>query len=236
MLLDAIVLAGGRSSRLAGVPKSELVWQGRTLLEHSIQAAARAGSRRVVVVGPDTGCAGPAPAGQGGGVVLVAREDPPFAGPAAAIAAGLAALEGEGSGSDSGGDDAVLVLACDMPLVSEVVDLLVAAAESLAASGGAGRDGHALVDAGGRRQPLAAIYRRASLAEAVQRLRASGRLVGGSMRSIVGGLHLVEVVDSLGVSRDVDTWEAAAQFGIQPKKGRSARGASNEREGAEDER
>ena len=82
MEFDAIILAGGRSSRLGGVPKSGLIYDGATLLERSLRAAGAAG--RTVVVGPDPG---DLPDG-----VLSCREDPPFAGPAAAIAAGLAAL------------------------------------------------------------------------------------------------------------------------------------------------
>ena len=82
MEFDAIILAGGRSSRLGGVPKSGLIYDGATLLERSLRAAGAA--RRTVVVGPD-------PGGLPGGV-LTCREEPPFAGPAAAIAAGLAAL------------------------------------------------------------------------------------------------------------------------------------------------
>ena len=82
MEFDAIILAGGRSSRLGGVPKSGLIYDGATLLERSLRAAGAAG--RTVVVGPDPG---DLPGG-----VLTCREDPPFAGPAAAIAAGLAAL------------------------------------------------------------------------------------------------------------------------------------------------
>ncbi|WP_043436145.1 NTP transferase domain-containing protein, partial [Arthrobacter sp. I3] len=78
MEFDAIILAGGRSSRLGGVPKSGLIYDGATLLERSLRAAGAA--RRTVVVGPD-------PGGLPGGV-LTCREEPPFAGPAAAIAAG----------------------------------------------------------------------------------------------------------------------------------------------------
>ena len=39
MEFDAIILAGGRSSRLGGVPKSGLIYDGATLLERSLQAA-----------------------------------------------------------------------------------------------------------------------------------------------------------------------------------------------------
>ena len=53
MEFDAIILAGGRSSRLGGVPKSGLIYDGATLLERSLSAAGAA--VRTVVVGPDPG-------------------------------------------------------------------------------------------------------------------------------------------------------------------------------------
>jgi CTP:molybdopterin cytidylyltransferase MocA len=97
MLLDAIVLAGGRSSRLFGVPKSALLWRGSTLLQNTVDAVLDAGARRVVVVGPGAsvadGAAGGLADGDGPAArIMFAREDPPFGGPAAAIAAGLSAL------------------------------------------------------------------------------------------------------------------------------------------------
>src|SRR6476661_8075337 len=107
MEFDAIILAGGRSSRLGGVPKAGLIYDGATLLERSLLAAGAAA--RTVVVGPDPGNL---PDG-----VLSCREDPPYAGPAAAIAAGLGALA-VNRASRHGAvvqPPFVLVLACDMP-------------------------------------------------------------------------------------------------------------------------
>ena len=53
MEFDAVILSGGRSSRLGGVPKSGLIYDGATLLERSLQAAG--GAAAAVVVGPDPG-------------------------------------------------------------------------------------------------------------------------------------------------------------------------------------
>ena len=83
MLIDALVLAGGRSSRLNSTPKARLRYRGRTLLENTV--AAVSGLRSIVVVGDATAQELPAE-------VLVTREDPAFGGPAAAIGAGLDAL------------------------------------------------------------------------------------------------------------------------------------------------
>src|SRR5690606_16527706 len=67
------------------------------------------------------------------------REDPPFSGPAAAIAAAVAALEhraGDGGsddgddGGDGGGAEWMLVLAGDLPHADRVVTRLTSAASS----------------------------------------------------------------------------------------------------------
>lgn len=211
MLLDAIVLAGGRSSRLSGVPKSQLPWRGTTLLQNTVDAALDSGARRVVVVGPTDG-----PDAKGSNArnsdarVQFAREDPPFGGPAAAVAAGVRALEYEPSGSAA---DIVLVLACDMPEIGGALAVLI---ESMLVVGhdGAVHDGALMLDASDRRQPLAAVYGRRALARAVDGLRASGSLDGASMRSLTSGLDLLELPDDAGSTRDVDTWGDAAAFGI----------------------
>ncbi|MES2867290.1 MAG: NTP transferase domain-containing protein, partial [Actinomycetota bacterium] len=72
-----IVLGGGRSARLGGVDKSAVEVDGIALIDH-VYAAIR-GCRPVIAVGPD---------GIGRHGVRVVREDPPFGGPAAAVAAG----------------------------------------------------------------------------------------------------------------------------------------------------
>ncbi|MDN4640890.1 NTP transferase domain-containing protein [Agreia sp. PsM10] len=208
MLLDAIVLAGGRSSRLSGVPKAQLLWHGATLLQNTVDAALLGGARRVVVVGPDApvpdapGPDAPVPDAR----IRFTREDPPFGGPAAAIGAGMRAFDE----LEASAADAVLVLACDMPEIARVVTVLV---ESLPL---AGFDGALLVDSSGMRQPLAAVYGRPALADAVEGLRASGTLDGASMRSLIASLDLRELTDAAGATSDVDTWPDAAAFGIDP--------------------
>jgi molybdopterin-guanine dinucleotide biosynthesis protein A len=147
------------------------------------------------------------------GRVLFAREDPPFAGPAAAIAAGLRGLERVTPDAD-----AVLVLACDMPGVAAAVTELLAQLPDLAAvpaSHSAPTQGAILIDSSGRRQPLAAIYSRSALAAAVADLRASGTLDGASMRALTSSLELLERTAPPGSTRDVDTWGDAAEFGIE---------------------
>jgi hypothetical protein len=76
-------------------------------------------------------------------------------------------------------------------------------------------DGVTMLDSSGRRQPLAAVYGRPALAGAIAALRASESLDGASMRSLTSSLALVELADSDESTRDVDTWDDAAAFGIE---------------------
>jgi molybdopterin-guanine dinucleotide biosynthesis protein A len=148
-----------------------------------------AGARRTVVVGPEE-------LSREG--VITVLEDPPLGGPAAGVAAGIEAL-------DPTSDLPVVVLACDVPLAADAVPGLLAA---LADAEGA--DGVQLLDDDGRRQPLLAVYRRAALTGAVERLRADGGAHGASMRRLLGGLATAGVEDTSGAARDGDTWEAVA--------------------------
>ena len=99
---DAIVLAGGRGSRLGGADKAMLELDGETLLARALRAVS--GATRVVVVGDVT-----AP-----GHVVV-QEEPRFSGPAAAIGAGLAEVSAP----------YVLLTACDQPFLADALDLLL---------------------------------------------------------------------------------------------------------------
>lgn len=195
MLIDALILAGGRSTRLDSIPKAALIYRGKTLLENTVSAVSEF---RTVVVGGVA--ADSLPAG-----VLVCREEPPFGGPAAAVGAGLDALEaGTASGSDF-----TIVLACDMPGVADVVPPILRALEGSAA------DGVITVDAERRPQPLAAAYRTARLRLAVERRRRAGSLSGLSMFQLIRELTLVDlpIVDRR--TSDVDTWSDAADWGIE---------------------
>jgi molybdopterin-guanine dinucleotide biosynthesis protein A len=201
MLLDAIVLAGGRSSRLSGAPKAELRYQGQTLLSRSVDAALAAGARRVVVVGgTDDGLPD---------AVLVTREDPPFGGPAAGIAAGAAALAAAESAAGHPTSDFLVVLACDMPEAAAATRALATALADHSDT-----DGVIAIDAEQHPQPLAAIYRTQGLAEAIAHHRRTGALDGLSARALVSGLRLVPVAVPGGSTDDIDTWEDAARHGI----------------------
>lgn len=184
---DAVVLAGGRARRLGGASKPDVEVGGVALLDHALAAVVDAS--HVVVVGP------PQVARPGVATVL---EDPPDGGPVAGLAAGLDALPADGP-------DVVVVLACDVPGAGRVLPALLAAiaTDLTAADLGAGPDGARMVGPDGRPQHLVAVYRRASLRAALDRLPA---VHGAAMHRLVEGMRLVDVADDAGATVDADTW------------------------------
>ncbi|GHF08969.1 hypothetical protein GCM10011600_07380 [Pseudolysinimonas yzui] len=184
MIVDALILAGGRSSRLHHSDKQKLQIGGTTLLQGSVDAVFASGARRVIVVGDEGTDDAPA-----------VREEPAFAGPVAAIAAGLRALPGDA--------DAVLVIACDMPGVASALPTLLGAFTG---------DGVIAVDRG-RRQQLTIAVSPDALKAAIARLPT---IIDASMRALLGSLDLVEVVVPEGSTDDIDTWDDAARFGAAP--------------------
>ncbi len=207
-----MILAGGRATRLGGVPKPTLKYDGDTLLSLALHAAR--GASAVVVVGPDAPGSGDGrEPGVGGHVpdsvrlpdsVLRTREEPVFAGPAAAIAAGLAALKKNGHSSPW-----TLVLACDMPLASRGVGLLWAALES-----SPGVEGAMAVSLDGRKQPLLGAYGTAALEREVGLASEGSGLTDSSVFRLLARLNVLDVEVPAGSTDDVDTWEDAAALGI----------------------
>ena len=182
---DAIVLAGGRGSRLGGTRKPDLTMAGRRLVE--IALAAVAGARRRVVVGDVA-----VPEG-----VLLTREDPPFGGPVEAVEAGLAQV----------GDHApwTVLLAGDLPGAEAAVARLLAAVSDC------DEDGVCLLDSDGRLQWLLGCYRTAALQH---RLADRGDPPLTAMHRLLGPLRLRGVARGDAVVDDVDTAADAARWGI----------------------
>ena len=200
MEFDALILAGGRSSRLGGAPKSQLMYDGVTLLSRSL--AACAGAASVVVVGPD-------PVGLPAGV-LTCREEPAFAGPAAAIAAGLVALDRARGPLRA---SITLILACDMPKAGQAVAALRSV---LAHEGLESPESEGLMSASldGRKQPLAGFYSTAALHRAAGEMERSGGLTGASVFALLARLDVRTVTVPAGATDDVDTWDDAAALGV----------------------
>jgi molybdopterin-guanine dinucleotide biosynthesis protein A len=211
---DAVILAGGRSSRLGGVPKSQLVYDGATLLDASLRAAH--GAKAVVVVGPDPGTL---PLG-----VLNCREEPPYAGPAAAIAAGLSALEAHySSRHESRQAPLTLILACDMPRADAAIRALVEVlpddgADGASAPGTPGGaqadDGVMAVSADGRRQPLLGFYSTHALQRAAAEAARRGALKDASVFALLASLEVRSARVPSGSTDDVDTWDDASALGV----------------------
>ena len=111
-LFDAVVLAGGRGTRLGGADKPGLIVGDQTLLGSVVSAVTSAGADRIIVVGPER------PGARGR--IRYAREDPPGRGPVAALACGL----------DQVSAPAVVLLAADLPFLrpAHIMRLLTALA------------------------------------------------------------------------------------------------------------
>ncbi|WP_447913667.1 molybdenum cofactor guanylyltransferase [Microbacterium phyllosphaerae] len=196
----AIILAGGRASRLGGAAKPLLDIDGRTLLDRAV--AAVAGCEPIVVVGP------PSPLHVD---VVWARETPSFGGPVAGIAAGLALID----------TAEVYLLAADLPNAEAAVAVLRQHPplspgddenkndndnknDDENASENENHDGLCLTDAAGRMQWLLGRYRTAPLRTAVAALPDSGR--GASMRALLADLALTARAAG-DLAMDVDTWD-----------------------------
>ncbi len=174
----AVILAGGRASRLGGVAKPLVEVGGRTLLDAALSAAA--GAREVVVVGEV-----PVPAG-----VLQVVEDPPRSGPAAGLAAGVRALS----------EDApwTLVLASDVPGVEQAVPTLVASAEDDLDS-----DGVCFHDESGHPQWMLGLYRSPRLRGRIEGVESTDL----SLRRLLAPLLVRTIAGDPAAIADCDTWD-----------------------------
>ncbi|MCB0830751.1 MAG: NTP transferase domain-containing protein [Solirubrobacterales bacterium] len=172
------MLAGGRGSRLGGIEKGEIRLGDRRLIDVVVDAALAAGCERALIAG-----------GIGSSRAVSIREDPPFGGPAAGLAAALPEVR----------SDWIMLLACDLPHAGLLCHLLAGSFRHITAE----LDGLvALSDS--RIQWLAGIYRRSSIEKAVARQM---DLNGASLRSLLGDLKLREVQDPERLAHDIDTPE-----------------------------
>lgn len=133
---DAIVLAGGRSSRMH-TDKLALEIGETSLLDHAL--AATVSARNTIVVGPRR------PTQREN--LSWTTEQPPGSGPASAIVHALSMV----------GESIVVVIAADVPFAATAIPRLLAALQT--------HDAAMLVDDAGRRQPLIAAYATRQLRE-----------------------------------------------------------------------
>ena len=220
----AVILAGGMSRRLGGVPKAGLLLEGQTLLARTVDGAMQAieqgsaqpttavggagAGARIAVVGPVDKTREWISGAVSHGQVMFVQEDPPYSGPAAGIAAGLAALAARVLTALDADAEHVLVLACDMPRAGEIAVLLMDALVGCEAGSGI----MAVDD--GRKQPLAGIYPLAALNASVDAARQAGKLQNASVFSLLASVFIKECVVPVGLSADIDTWQDAHAQGI----------------------
>jgi len=174
----ALVLAGGRGSRLRGDDKASITIGGTSVLDHLLSSLPE--TIPVVVVGPE---------GPTRRAVTFRREWPIHGGPVAGIASGLEAVS----------TPVTALLAVDMPWAGRLAELLVAELTSC--------DAAALVpvDGSGFRQPLCAVVRTRALRGALQDL---GDPAGRSMRDLMSLLDVQErrlSDEEMGWVDDIDT-------------------------------
>lgn len=172
-----MVLAGGTAVRLGGADKTSVELDGRTLLEHALDALVDA--EEVVVVMPAS-----VPTSR---PVTVTREDPPYGGPVAGLLAGTDALVRPA--------DLLVVLAVDMPWVTPATVRRLREAA-------VGHDGAFLADADGSRQ-LAGVLDGPRLAAVSPPLEERH---GMPLHRLLEPLDLAVVPAQGREASDVDTW------------------------------
>lgn len=188
--VHAIVLTGGRSSRMGGRHKPGIVLDGRSVIDRTVSALWSASpTAQVIIAGSDAGLS-PSLRNK----VTVVREDPPFSGPVAGVAAALDAIPPT--------EGIVLLLGGDTPFLSAatLAGILTAAL--------AGTPVVSCLDSTGHLQYLCAAWQQQVLRAQVERLETPA---GVPLRALFAGLspQLVECdPDEL---RDIDTPEDLAR-------------------------
>jgi molybdopterin-guanine dinucleotide biosynthesis protein A len=159
---DALILAGGRGSRMGGPGKPLRKLAGWPMLDHVLLTCSAAS--RQIVVGPSR---------IGIGSPLFCREEPAGSGPVAAISAGLRHVQ----------QPVVMVLAADLPFLAGALRPL---RDLVAAGSGAAT----LVEPSGRVNYLATAWRTADLYAALDRLGdPAGRPVRALFESVQVAYH-----------------------------------------------
>lgn len=189
--ISAILLAGGRATRLSGQPKPFVTVGGRTLFDIAVSAVTAAGAEQIHAVGePPAGIDLPSPES-----VTWMREDPPFTGPAAAIVSALESpIQSEWT----------IVLACDLPRAEAALALLRDALVLLPSDS----DGVCLGDSTSRPQWLTGIYRTSALHRAAASLPDQGR--HAPVRHLLDDLAVTVLATDDATARDIDTWQDLA--------------------------
>jgi molybdopterin-guanine dinucleotide biosynthesis protein A len=175
---DAIVLAGGRGSRLRQprADKPGLPLAGWPLIDHVLLAVSGA-DRRLVAGRSRIALASP----------TFCQEDPPGGGPVAGIAAAAGQLR----------RPTVAVLAADLPFIGRALSVL----RDCVTIGD--RDAAVLVDTAGRSNYLASMWRTSALLKAIDQL---GNPANLPVRALYEGRDVARVPDFDSLGADCDTF------------------------------
>lgn len=188
--VHAMVLTGGRSSRMGGRHKPGILVGGRSVIDRTLSALWSAvPSAEVVIAGSDAGLS-PNLRQQ----VTVVREDPPFSGPLAGVAAAMEGIPHS--------DGVVLLLGGDLPfLSSETMTKLVGAVT-------AGAPVASCLDATGHLQYLCSSWDQHVLRDQFNDISDATNM---PLRALFAGLH-PELIDcDPNELRDIDTPEDLAR-------------------------
>lgn len=196
-LTAAVVLAGGRATRLGGADKARVILDGQTLLERTLSAIGEL-SVAPVIVGPESAAdAATSDSRLVRGDFRFVRESPVFAGPASALATGVAAL------ASLPGATIVTVLPCDLQRPHEAVRALERWDATDVTDG-------AILVSDGRRQWTSFRARLEVLRQATAEVP-----VNASLRGVLSELNLAEVSVPASVTADLDTLEQLRQIGAR---------------------
>ena len=170
--MNVIILAGGQGTRMGGVDKASVQLNGRRLVDHLL---GQLEGHDVIVVSPHplTG-------------IATTSEQPPFGGPVAGIAAGIAALDRHG--------EFTAILAVDAPHSARMLPVLRAAIGPA--------DVAVTVAVDGWIQPLCAVWRTPSLIRALARM---GEVRDRPVRALLRQADTVVEVPGDGTETDYDT-------------------------------
>lgn len=188
--VHAVVLTGGRSSRMGGRHKPGILVGGRSVIDRTLTALWSAlPSAEVVIAGSDVGLS-PNFRQQ----VTVVREDPPFSGPLAGVAAAMKVIPPS--------DGTVILLGGDLPFLSP--DTMTKLADAVAA----GAPVSSCLDATGHLQYLCSSWHQNALRSQFEQI---ADVTDVPLRALFAGLT-PELIDcDPNELRDIDTPEDLAR-------------------------
>lgn len=195
----AVVLTGGRSSRMGGRHKPGLLLEGRSIIDRTVATIwSAAPAAEVVIAGSDAGMSPNLREN-----VTVVREEPPFSGPVAGVAAALEAIPPS--------NGVVLLLGGDMPFLS------AATVTRLLTTALAGAPVASCFDSTGHLQYLCSAWQQEVLRAQLEQI---GEPSGVPLRALFDGLTPKLVDCDADELRDIDTPEDLARA-VTRTEGRS---------------